>query len=53
MKYDLLCSCNLHPLFLSYVKARFNSGSCMSEVDKDVFWNYDQRFQVVSLFSQK
>ena len=25
----------------------------MSEVDKDVFWNYDQRFQVVLLFSQK
>ena len=34
---DLLCLCNLHPLFLSQVTARFSSGSCISEGDKDVF----------------
>ena len=32
-----LCSCNLQPLFLSQVTARFNSGSCISEGDKDVY----------------
>ena len=28
----------------------FNSGSCISEGDKDVFWNHDQRLEVVLLF---
>ena len=37
MNSDPLCSCNLHPLFLSQVTACFNSCSCISEGDKDVF----------------
>ena len=45
---DLLCSCNQHPLFLSQITARFNSGSCISEGDQDVFWNHDQRLDIVS-----
>ena len=31
------CSCNLHPLFLSQVTARFTSGSCSCEGDKVFF----------------
>ena len=50
---DLLCSCNLHPQVLSWVTARFNSGSCISEGDKDVFWNHDQHLEVVLLFPPK
>ena len=34
---DLFFSCNLHPLFLSQVTVHFNSGSCISEGDQDVF----------------
>ena len=36
MNSDLLCLCNLHPLFLSQVTVCFNSGSCIREGDKDV-----------------
>ena len=38
MNSNLLCSCNLHPLFLSQVTVRFNSCSCISERDKDVLF---------------
>ena len=47
MNSDLLCLCNLHPLFLSQVTAHFNSGNCISEGDKDDFWNHDQHLEVV------
>ena len=50
---DFLSSCNLHPLFLSQVTAHFDSGCCISEEDKDVFWNHDQRLEVVLLFPPK
>ena len=44
----------LHPLFLSQVTAHFNSGSCISEEDKDVVvFNDDQHLEVVLLFSSK
>ena len=52
MNSDLLCSCHLHPLYLSQVRARFNSGSCISEGDR-MFWNHDQRLEVVLLFPPK
>ena len=45
-----LLKCHLHPLFLLQITAHFNSGSCISEGDKDVFWNHDQRLEVVLLF---
>ena len=35
------------------VTVHFNSGSCISEGDKDVFWNHDQHLEVVLLFPQK
>ena len=38
---------------MSQVTARFNSGSCISEGDKDDFWNHDQRLEVVLLFPLK
>ena len=50
MNSDLLCSCNLHPLFLSQVTARFNSGSCISEI-RMFFFNYNQHLEVVLLLS--
>ncbi len=34
----LLSSCNIYPLFLSQVTACFNSGSCISEGDKDILF---------------
>ena len=33
-----ICSCNRYPLFLSQVTAHFNSGGCISEGNKDVFF---------------
>ena len=36
--------------FLSQVTPHFNSGSCISEGDKDVFGNHNQRLEVVLLF---
>ena len=53
MNSDLLCSCNLHQLFLLQVTTPFNSGSCICEGDKDVFWNHDQQLEVILLFPQK
>ncbi len=47
---DLLCSCNLHPLFLLQVTARFNSGSCISEGNKLFFGTMTS---VWTLFSGK
>ena len=38
---------------MSQVTASFNSGSCISEGDKDVFWNQDQRLEAVLLFPPK
>ena len=35
------------------VTVHFNSGSYISEGDKDVFWNHDQRLEVVLLFPSK
>ena len=35
---------------LSQVTAHFNLGSCINEGDKDVFWNHDQRLEVILLF---
>ena len=53
MNSDLLCSCNRHPLFLSQITARFNSGSCISEGDRTFFGTMTSIWKLFYYSSQK